>query len=104
MKGGPVTIQLPKIEASESRLLTDNSKQNSDPSFEQKLNYEKTRLGLAFSPFYQLQSLFDSSTNFSFNWDNPAQGLDRTTQLESPKTELQKYSQNSSAAKRAESP
>lgn len=94
-----MTIQLPKIEASESRLFQDNSKQNTDISFEQKLNYEKTRLGLLFSPFAQLQALFDSAMNFSFSSEKANNDLYRPAQLEPPKNGLENYAQNPAPTK-----
>lgn len=62
-----MTIQLAAPETtSEPRLLTDTCKQNNfDSSFEEKLEAEKERLGLLFSPFAQLNSFFSSPLELS---------------------------------------
>jgi len=63
-----MTIELSKVEVSEPRLAADNSNQNiSDRSFEEKLKFEKARLGLLFSPFSQLGSFFSSPTDLTFS-------------------------------------
>jgi len=63
-----VTVELPKVELNEPRLAADNHNQNSsDRSFEEKLQFEKARLGLLFSPFSQLGSFFSSPTDLAFS-------------------------------------
>lgn len=65
-----MTVQFPQIDITEPRLLPDSSKQNSsDLSFEEKLKFEQARLGLLFSPFSQLESLFASAFQAG-NWES----------------------------------
>lgn len=63
--------QLSQTEAKELhdlRLPTESLNQNSaNSSFEKKLEQEKERLGLLFSPFSQLNSFFSSLPDFSFS-------------------------------------
>jgi flagellar hook-length control protein FliK len=71
-----VTDQLPniKVEPGQPRLFSESHPQdNSDHSFEEKLKLERARLGLLFSPFSQLETLFFSS--FSAADRNPQAGL-----------------------------
>ncbi|MGB9612794.1 MAG: flagellar hook-length control protein FliK [Candidatus Margulisiibacteriota bacterium] len=91
MSGEVVTIWVPKIESSEPRLWPDTYNQNRsvDDSFEQKLKFEQARLGLLFSPFPQLSSLF-SPQNLVFN-RNPEKELNNY--LTSEPAKVNNYSQ-----------
>lgn len=71
-----MTIQFPQVETTDSRLLTDSFTQTySDHSFEKKLELEKARLGLIFSPLSQFDSFFSypqgSTFNLDFSTDQP---------------------------------
>jgi len=65
-----LTIQLPDIEVSPPSLQKDSYNQkNTDDSFNEKLSYEKARLGLLFSPFGMIENIFSPtlSSNQSQN-------------------------------------
>lgn len=67
-----MTVQFPQIDANEPRLLPDSyNRTSSDRSFEEKLKLEQARLGLLFSPFSQLDSLFYSRLAGSFQSSEP---------------------------------
>ncbi|MDD5593892.1 MAG: hypothetical protein PHG97_04045, partial [Candidatus Margulisbacteria bacterium] len=54
-----MTTQLSALETSEPRLLTDICKQNiSDSTFSEKLEAEKEKIGLLFSPLSQFNGFF----------------------------------------------
>jgi flagellar hook-length control protein FliK len=63
-----VTIQIPQLEQTEPRLLTDSTNlRQTDASFDEKLRREQARLGLLFSPFSQLSGFFAGSLSFDFS-------------------------------------
>lgn len=60
-----MTVQFSQIELNDSPLLRDSFKPtNSDNTFEDKLKFEQARLGLLFSPFSQLEQMFNYSFDF----------------------------------------
>ena len=75
--------QLPKVEGNEPRLLTDNSNQNkTDQSFEDKLKYEQSRLGLLFNPMSQFNAIFASSAGQDLNFLNSDEKAGQSVQTE----------------------
>lgn len=65
-----MTIHLSQIDAAEP-LATNAasiSQQSSDDSFEEKLKYEKARLGLLYAPFAQMPNLFGYLPASDANW------------------------------------
>ncbi|MBN3033189.1 MAG: flagellar hook-length control protein FliK [Candidatus Saganbacteria bacterium] len=65
-----MTIQLPALESSDPRLLTDSCKPTAaDSSFAEKLETEKERLGLLFSPLSQFASFFTSPLELTWAQD-----------------------------------
>jgi len=68
-----VTVQFPQIDAAEPRLYQDSYRPNdSDQSFAEKLQAEKDRLGLLFSPFSQLASILTTVDFFNAGFKVPA--------------------------------
>src|SRR3989338_9011973 len=88
MNGGAVTVNLPLIQTSEPRLYPDaHNQNNSDDTFEQKLQYEQARLGLLFSPFSQLEALF-SASNLNLGSTNLEETLNSFLTTNPPRPEL----------------
>jgi flagellar hook-length control protein FliK len=84
-----VTVQFPQIDSNEPRLLTDNHNQSqSDHSFEDKLKLEQARLGLLFSPFNQLESIFSSFQSLNFNSNNSGSDLNGSLNDQASKYQL----------------
>jgi len=78
MKGEAVTIQFIQVDVSEPRLLSDSRTQKSaDDTFEDKLQFEQSRLGLMFTPFSQFTALFNSTLNFAASQDQAGSELYR---------------------------
>lgn len=102
-----MTVQLPHIDANEPRLLPDSSaRTTSDHSFEEKLKLEQARLGLLFSPFSQLDSLFYSRLAGSFQSSEPQENSSLysfTDQTEPAIKEPKFQNDNSSSVPRAHS-
>jgi len=91
MKGEAVTISFnynncfPATEVKEPRLFSENSNQKTpDYSFKEKLEIEKARLGLLFSPFSQLELLF-SPQNLNFNTQKIEKDFNACLTSEQPK-------------------
>ena len=83
--------QLPKVESNEPRLLTDSSSQNKpDQSFEEKLKYEQSRIGLLFNPMAQLDGIFASSNDRTSDLLNS-----NGTNLQDIRTEIKKAAADS---------
>lgn len=71
-----MTIQFPQLEQTEPRLSTDSTNlRDHDSSFAEKLQREQARLGLLFSPFAQLGSLFAPALNLGFKPEDFAQAI-----------------------------
>jgi len=86
-----VIDQLPKVESNEPRLLTDSSSQNKpDQSFEEKLKYEQSRIGLLFNPMAQLDGIFASSNDRTSDLLNS-----NGTNLQDIRTEIKKAAADS---------
>lgn len=84
-----MTVQFPQIDANEPRLLPDSyNRISSDRSFEEKLKLEQARLGLLFSPFSQLESIFSSLQNLNFKSESIENAFNSYLALEQPKTAM----------------